>query len=255
MSILGKVLGVIPARMASTRFPGKPLALIKGKSLVQRTYENAARCPLFGALVVATDHPDIYQHVLEFGGNAVMTSSNCSTGTDRIAEVVQQADSYADYSIVCNIQGDEPCVESHIFVEVCQALEAHPEAVMATARTPLLSATQAASRSIVKCVTNLKGQALYFSRVLIPAGHHPAFHQSVHYYRHIGLYAFRREFLLLYPTLPMTPLQEAEDLEMLKILEHGYPIQVVTVDEPTIGVDTPEDLIQVEEHLCRQNLP
>lgn len=253
MSILGKVLGIIPARMASTRFPGKPLAQIAGKSLIQRTYENAARSPLFGALVVATDHPEIHDHVLAFGGNVVMTSSTCPTGTDRIAEVVQNTRAYADYTLICNIQGDEPCVEPEIFLQICEALEQNHKAVMATARTPLQSAQEAASRSVVKCVTNLKGEALYFSRALIPAGYHPAFHQTVAYYRHIGLYAFRREFLLLYPTLSKTPLQEAEDQEALKVLEHGYTIQVVTVHEPTVGVDTPEDLTQVEKYICTQN--
>lgn len=253
MSILGKVLGIIPARMASSRFPGKPLAQIAGKSLIQRTYENAARSSLFGKLVVATDHPEIYEHVIAFGGNVVMTSPLAPTGTDRIAEVIQNRTEYNDYTLICNIQGDEPCVEPEVFLQICEALENNPKAVVATAKTPLTNAQSAASRSVVKCVTNLKGEALYFSRALIPAGHHPAFHQTVQYYRHIGLYAFRREFLLLYPSLSKTPLQEAEDQEALKILEHGYTIQVVTVQEQTIGVDTPEDITQVEKYICTQN--
>lgn len=247
------VLGIIPARMGSTRFPGKMLALIAGKSLIQRTFENASRCSLFDRIVIATDHPEIYEHARQFNAPVVMTSPSCPTGTDRIAEVAAQ-EAYASFPIICNIQGDEPCVAAEIFEKICKALENNPQAVMATARVPLSSLEEAARRSVVKCVTDLNGHALYFSRALIPAGHQHALQKHVAYYRHIGLYAFRREFLLLYPKLPKTPLQEAEDQEALKILEHGYVIQVITIDAPAIGVDLPEDITQVEQFLCAQSL-
>lgn len=247
------VIGVIAARYNSFRFPGKALALIAGKTLIQHTYENARRSPAFDQLVVATDDTRIYDHVTSFGGKAVMTSPDCPTGSDRVAQVIRSDPSYARYDIVINLQGDEPCVDPEVFDLLSDKLQSDTEAVMATPITPIRSRADAESYSIVKCVPDLSGRALYFSRGILPCGHGGLYRESIPYYRHIGIYAFRRDFLLRYATLPPTPLQLAEDLEQLKILEHGYRIGVVVVDEPSIGVDTPQDISRIEALLCKRN--
>ncbi len=247
-----KVLAVIPARFGSTRFPGKPLALIHGKSLIQRTYENCIRCPLLDRVVIATDDERIFNHAREFGADVVMTDPAHTNGTERIAEVllIPQYDS----EIVVNIQGDEPCVHPHVIQALVQALTADPEIPMSTVITPLTRVEDAINPSVVKCVIDQKGRALYFSRQLIPGNKASAFLANSPYYSHIGLYAYRKEFLFEYIKLPATPLQLTEDLEQLKVLEHGYLIQTAIVDHESLGVDTPEDIHKVELYLCKQNL-
>lgn len=238
-----KIIGIIPARYASTRFPGKPLVAIKEKTLIQRTYENALRCRLFDDLIVATDDQKIFDHVQTFG-KAVMTSTDCQTGTDRVAEAVKKRKEYNDIEIVVNIQGDEPCIRPETIASVIYALTANPLAEMATAITPLRS-EDADSYSVVKCVKDLQGRALYFSRSLIPGSKSGIANPHVNYFRHIGLYAYRRDFLFEYTKLPATPLQLAEDLEQLKALEHGYTIMTAEVQELGIGVDVPADVDRV----------
>ena len=246
-----KVLGVIPARFESTRFPGKPLAKILGKTLIQLTYENAKNCEVLSDLVVATDDQRIFDHVISFGGKVVMTS-NCQTGTDRIAEVVFSNKEYDEYDTIINIQGDEPCIETDVISKVIHALD--DQASMSTAVMKLESETDAMDPSIVKCVFDKNGNALYFSRALIPAGKTLTFNHNVDYYRHLGIYCFKRDFLLKFAALSETPLQLAEDLEQLKVLEHGYKIKVAIVHSISIGVDTPEDIKKIETILCKQNL-
>lgn len=245
-----QVLGVIPARYQSSRFPGKPLALLAGQTLIQRTYQNSLQASLFDHLVVATDDTRIFDHVISFGGRAVMTSPDCLTGTDRAAEVVARESVYAAADIIFVVQGDEPCVDPEVFTAIFEKLHSDPEAVMATAMTPIQTQAEVMSHSIVKCVADLQGNALYFSRAPIPASFQKT---SLPAYRHIGIYAFRKEFLLRYAQLQPTPLQLAESLEQLKILEHGYRIKVALVDDPAIGVDTPEDISKVESLLCKRN--
>lgn len=247
------VMAIIPARFQSSRFPGKPLAVIGGKTLIQHTYENTCRADIFGEVVVATDDSRIYDHVQSFGGKVVMTPDTCLTGSDRAAEVLKQEASYAHYQIVINVQGDEPCVHRALLIALYQSLESDPQAVMSTAATPIRSNSDAENRNMSKCVMDLQGNALYFSRSLIPAGHQGGFRPTAPIYRHIGIYAFRRDFLLTYANLPPTPLQQAEDLEGLRALEHGYRIKVTCVEESPIGVDTPQDIRKVEELLCKQN--
>lgn len=248
-----KIIGIIPARYASTRFPGKPLILIQGKSLLQRTYENAKKAKL-DELIVATDDEKIFEHVKGFGGKVMMTSPDHLTGTDRIAEVLQRNPNWMKAAVIINIQGDEPCIEPSSLDAIVEALISDPSANMSTAVTPLRTKIEAESSAVVKCVFDKKNHALYFSRTLLPSNKKHAYNPSASYYRHIGVYAFRPSFLLEYGKLPPTPLQLEEDLEQLKILEHGYRIKIAVLDHISIGVDTPEDIKQVELWLNKQSM-
>lgn len=242
-------IGVIPARFASTRFPGKPLANILGKSLIQRTYENAALCKDLEEVVVATDDPRILDHVLAFGGKAVMTSEGCLTGTDRLQEVMERYPEYADYEIVLNIQGDEPCLNPEVISALIDKLRGDPQAVCST---PVFK-TQVSKEtaSFVKCVQDMQGNALYFSRMLIPGHKHLQVPTDI--LCHMGIYAYRKSFLGTYASLPPSPLQLKECLEQLKILEYGYKIKVVVVERPSLEVNHPEDIEKIESYLCKQN--
>ncbi len=242
-----KIIGMIPARFGSSRFPGKPLAKISGKSLIQRTYENAKRCPLLQEIYVATDDERIFSHVEDFGGKAVMTSPDCPTGTERLAEAIHL--NFSEVDIVINIQGDEPLLEPEVIQDVGEILLNDPVAVMSTAAVPIRSQEEADSRSVNKCVIDTSGNALYFSRSLIPGGHSEKWDPNITYYKHLGIYGYRRDFLIHYAELDPTPLQMAEDLEQLKVLEHGFRIKVAVVDSQSIGVDTPDDVRRVEQKL------
>ncbi len=253
MILKRKVLGIIPARFESSRFPGKPLALILGKTLIQRTYENALLCKLLDAVVVATDDERILNHVLSFNGQAVMTSKNCLTGTDRIAEAVQSNELFKEFDLVINIQGDEPCIEPLVIEQVIKALDEADLPLMSSVVMKLVCEEEAFNPSIVKCVFDSKRNALYFSRALIPSSKIPEFKKDIAYYRHLGIYGYRRDFLINYAKLNETPLQMAEDLEQLKVLEHGVPIRLAIVTSKALGVDTPEDIKKVEDLLCKQN--
>lgn len=248
-----KILGIIPARYASQRFPGKPLASLAGKTLLQITYENALRAGCFDALLIATDDARIYNHILSFGGKTVMTPPSCNSGTERIVHVLKNDRQWDEYSLIVNIQGDEPCVSPESFHTVIHTLGIAQEAVISTLITPIKDLEQLKNPSIVKCVRDRQGYALYFSRSPIPGAKTPATGLHSPHYRHIGIYAYRRDFLLLYPQLENTPLQLAEDLEQLKVLEHGYRIATACVDEQAIGVDTPEDLVLMEQFICTVN--
>lgn len=241
------VIGMIPARYKSSRFPGKPLALILGKSLIQHTYENTKRCKELKAVIVATDDERIFEHVRGFQGDVVMTSPDCLTGTDRLCEVVRKDPQFNQYDIIINVQGDVPCLEPEVITQLIEALRNDPEAVLATPVTLIRSQEELQNPSVVKCVKDLNSNALYFSRSVIPGGK-----KQPEYYHHVGIYAFRREFLLKYAELSPTPLQLAEDLEQLKVLEHGYKIKVVIVDADYFGVDHPEDIQRVEKILRKE---
>jgi 3-deoxy-manno-octulosonate cytidylyltransferase (CMP-KDO synthetase) len=234
-------VGLIPARYASTRLPGKMLVQIFGKSLIQRTYENAAHCPLLNRLIVLTDDLRIRDEVHRFGGEVVMTSPHCATGSDRLAEALPHL-GLREEDIVINVQGDEPCVPPEVIEAVGRLLDEQEHAVMGTAAFPIESEADRLEPSFVKCVVDRGGRALYFSRAPLPQA-----------YGHIGIYSYRPSFLSQYPKLPSTPLQLAEDLEQLKVLEHGYSIAVALVNQPVIGVNTPEDLIRIERMLCQNS--
>ena len=247
------VIGIIPARYDSQRFPGKPLATILGKTLIQRTYENAQRCKLLKRLVVATDDQRIFDHVKEFGGEVVMTSIDCPTGSDRLVEALEQDPTLDKADIVLNIQGDVPLIDPATLERIAQALIDDPKAVVATPIIRIKSEEEAFNPSVVKCVIDQKGHALYFSRGLIPANKKLSFDPNQTYWHHVGLYGYRKDFLKKYATLKQTPLQLVEDLEQLRILEHGYIIKTCEVELESLDVNTPEDLKKVELLLCKQN--
>jgi 3-deoxy-manno-octulosonate cytidylyltransferase (CMP-KDO synthetase) len=243
------VVGIIPARYASDRFPGKPLVQIAGKSLIQRTFENAKCSPSLDEILVATDDFRIFDHVKKFGGNVVMTSSHCPSGTERLAEVIRDTPRFHDAEIIINIQGDEPLLQPETIDRVITALKISPEAVMSTSVTPLSTEEEAFNYSVCKCVIDKNHHALYFSRALIPSGKTGKWQPNATYYKHMGIYGYRREFLLEYARLKPTPLQLTEDLEQLKVLEHGHKIKVIIVDTDSVGVDTPEDVKKIERLL------
>jgi 3-deoxy-manno-octulosonate cytidylyltransferase (CMP-KDO synthetase) len=248
-----KFIGIIPARYGSTRFPGKPLVKILGKSLIQRTYENSLLCKMLDDVIVATDDDRIYKHVIDFGGQAVMTSEAHPTGTDRLAEVLQTHYKNKSLEIIVNIQGDEPTLEPSVIQAIIEILNADPQAVMSTAVVKIDSEEEAYSTSVNKCVIDQDNNALYFSRSLIPGNKSGKYRSDLTYYKHLGIYAYRPQFLLKYATLPQTPLQLAEDLEQLKVLENGYRLKAAVVKSSCIGVDKPEDIQKVEQYLCKQN--
>lgn len=235
-----KILCVIPARYASTRLPGKPLADIAGKPMIQRVYERAALAKRPAAVVVATDHEAVYQAVRAFGGRVMMTAKDHATGTDRLAEVAR---AYADADVVINVQGDEPLIEPEIIDDLAAAFDADSELKMATLMTPM-DEDERQNPNNVKVVTDLAGRALYFSRSLLP---YPRAERGAPVYKHIGVYAYRREFLLSYAAMEPTPLERAESLEQLRALENGYRIKVLKTDLKFVGVDTAEDLVKVNE--------
>lgn len=247
------IIGIIPARYSSTRLPAKLMIPILSKTLLQRTYENAKKAKSIDRLIVATDDERIFQHVQEFGGEVIMTSIDCQNGTDRIAEVLKHKPEFLKAKVIVNIQGDEPCVDPLLIDSVAQLLIDDANASVATARCPLKTSVEAMNPSIVKCIVDQNGYALYFSRALIPGNKELKFNPAISYFRHIGLYAYRPDFILTYQKLAATPLQMAEDLEQLKVLEHGYRIKVALTDHVSPGVDILEDIKKVEEWICKQN--
>ena len=236
-----KVLCVIPARFASTRLPGKPLADIAGKPMIQRVYERAIRAERPSKVLVATDHQGVYDVVKGFGGQVMLTSPNHPTGTDRLAEV---AANMPEYDIIINIQGDEPLIEPKVIDQLAAAFDSDFYLNMATLMTEL-DESEFEVPSVVKVVTDLSGYALYFSRSLIPYPRTKP--EEMRWYKHIGLYAYRRDFLLRYACLQPTPLEQTESLEQLRALDHGYRIKVLKTSHKFVGVDTPEDLAKVNE--------
>lgn len=234
-----EIVAVIPARFASTRLPGKPLLTGTGRPLIQHVVEAARKSRRIGRVIVATDDPRIAEAVAKFGGEAVMTRADHPSGTDRVAEV---AAGLPEAGIVVNLQGDEPEVSGEALDLVVSLLENDAEAPMATLATPIREESVYRDPSCVKVVCSRAGRALYFSRSPIPFHRDalPASEASLGFL-HLGLYAYRRDFLLKLGTLPPSPLESAEKLEQLRVLELGYPIAVGFVDEPSVGIDTPED--------------
>ncbi len=237
-----KITAVIPARYHSSRFPGKVLADICGKPMIQHVYERAQKASLPQRVVVATDDERILKVVLNFKGEAIMTSKAHRSGTDRLAEVARE-----DHSdIFINVQGDEPLIEPNMIDQVVQPLLEDPEIPMGTLKHKIKSLEELKSPHVVKVVTDLNDMALYFSRSPIPYFRRE---ESRVYYRHIGLYAYRREFILKFASLQPTFLEQAEELEQLRALENGFKIKVIETEYESIGVDTPEDLKEVIKRL------
>jgi 3-deoxy-D-manno-octulosonate cytidylyltransferase len=230
-----KIACIIPSRYASTRLPGKPLRMIAGETLVNRVYERAVLAKLPDIVIVATDNEKIESEVKSFGGRVMMTSPDHPTGTDRLAEV---AASLPDYDIVVNVQGDEPFINPDVIDSLAKMLAERDDLDMTTAAAPLKE-DEYDDPSAVKVVVNQKGEALYFSRSLIP---YPRNEFSVPPLKHVGIYAYRRDFLLAYAGMKQTPLEKTESLEQLRALEMGYKIGVIRIDSEDIGIDTEEDL-------------
>lgn len=243
-----KIIGIIPARYASSRFPGKPLALISGKSLIQRTFERVKLCPLFNEIFIATDDNRIEELALKFDAKVIMTSSECINGTERISEAISKIDNIQNDDIIINVQGDHPLISLNTIENTINALQSDNLAVMSTAATPIYDKEEVLSPNIVKVVFDKNNYALYFSRSPIPYSKNLA---NSKFYYHVGIYGYRARFLKKLSSLPTTANQLSEDLEQLKVLEHGYKIKIALVQEKPLGVDTPEDLTKVEKFLCQ----
>ncbi len=240
-----KVLCVIPARYASTRLPGKPLSMIAGKPMIQRVYERACLAKKPSEVVVATDNELVKNAVDRCGGKAVMTSPDHPSGTDRLAEVALM---YPDVDVIVNVQGDEPMIPPEVIDRLAETFEEDAELKMATLKVKMQEEDYQ-NPAAVKVVTDLNGYALYFSRSLMPFPRNKP--EDYNVYKHVGIYAYRRDFLLKYAALTPTPLERAESLEQLRALENGYKIKVLESDFQGIGVDTPEDLAAVNELILK----
>jgi len=241
-----QILGIIPSRFASTRFPGKPLVDIGGKTMIQRVYLQAVKAKSLSKVIVATDDERIYQHVKSFGGQVMMTDSRHQSGTDRCAEV---ATNFQNMQAIINIQGDEPFIDPLQIELVAQQLKQNTAINIATLAKKITDSAQIFSPNIVKVVFNQAKAANYFSRSPIP------FLRGVekedwlikgNFYKHIGLYGYQRDTLLEIAQLPMSLLEKSESLEQLRWLENGYKIGINLTEIETIGIDTPEDLAKFE---------
>jgi len=235
-----KIVGVIPARYASSRFEGKALADILGKPMVQHVYERASCAKTLNEVVIATDDRRIYDAVIRFGGTVVMTPE-CPTGTDRVAYVAETL----DCDVVANIQGDEPLLEPALIDQLLQPFLDSPDVQVSTLKQRINSARDYRDVNVVKVVTDRRGRALYFSRAPIPGNLSDGWIPTHPIYRHVGLYAYRRERLIEFTRWERTPHEISEGLEQLRFLEHGIPIHVVETEYSLIGVDVPADLERV----------
>ncbi|HEY4715947.1 MAG TPA: 3-deoxy-manno-octulosonate cytidylyltransferase [bacterium] len=239
---------VIPARYNSTRFPGKPLANLLGKPIIQHVYERAKKAKKVGTLFVATDDDRIGRAVSSFGGKTIMTSPDHLSGSDRVAEAAKQMNE----EIIINVQGDEPLIEPDLIDDISAELLENDDIPVCTARAPIAELKDLNNPDVVKVVVNRENFALYFSRSPIPGSKREGPEQRLTggtiYYRHIGIYGYRRSFLLEFSKLRSTMLELHEGLEQLRILEHGYRIKLIDTNYMSVSVDTPEDL----EHLRRK---
>jgi 3-deoxy-manno-octulosonate cytidylyltransferase (CMP-KDO synthetase) len=235
-----KTVGIIPARYGSSRFEGKPLVDILGKPMVQHVYERASRAKTLDEVIVATDDQRIYDAVVGFGGHPVITPE-CPTGTDRVAYVADRL----DCDVVANIQGDEPLLEPAIIDQLVQPFIDDPATQISTLKQRLQVEADYRDPNVVKVITDLAGRALYFSRASIPGNLSNNWKKTYPIYRHVGLYAYRREQLIAFTKWERTPYETSEGLEQLRFLEHGFPIRVIETEYPLIGVDVPADLERV----------
>lgn len=240
-----RYIGIIPARYASTRFPGKPLALLGGKTVIERVYTQVTS--VLEHVYVATDDERIFDTVVGFGGHAIMTSPDHKSGTDRVAEAARKCG--IDYDVVVNVQGDEPFIRGEQIQLLCACFD-HPDTQIATLGKPFESMEAVLNPNSPKVVTDNEGFALYFSRSVIPyvrGVDQTAWLEHFPFVKHIGLYAYRKEVLEAVTRLPQSPLELAESLEQLRWLQNGYRIRVALTDMETVGIDTPEDLAKAEK--------
>jgi len=236
------VIGVIPARFESSRFPGKVLANIAGRTMIQWVWEAASKSTMLEDLIIATDDEKVVKAAETFGGKAVMTSKDYSSGTDRICEVVNPL----DVKIVINIQADEPLINGSMIDELARTLLEDTSIQVATLRYKIGDSDELNDPNVVKVVSDKDGFALYFSRSLIPCSLSSAAQEI---YKHIGMYAYTKDFLFTFANLTPSSLEQAEKLEQLRALEHGYKIKVIDASCDSISVDTPRDLEKVREKL------
>jgi 3-deoxy-manno-octulosonate cytidylyltransferase (CMP-KDO synthetase) len=239
-----EVTAIIPARWASTRFPGKPLVKLRGRPLVQHVWERAGRARRVDRVIIATDDMRIAEVAFGFGAEVALTSPKHPTGTDRLAEVAKKLKSA---SIVLNVQGDEPDIAPDTIDCLVQALQKDPKLGMVTAANPVTDPADVHNPNVVKVVTDLAGRALYFSRSVIPYDRDGR--GGIKYLRHQGIYGYRRKVLLDFVGWKPTPLEKAEKLEQLRALEHGVAIGVIVVKRSSVGVDVPGDLAKAERAL------
>ena len=242
-----KFVAIIPARFASTRFPGKPLAILGGKPVIQHVYEKAAT--VLGDAYVATDDERIEETVKAFGGKVVMTRNDHKSGTDRIAEALEKIG--GDYDVVVNIQGDEPFIAKSQIEEICHCFD-DENTEIATLGKPFESMEAVKNPNSPKIVTDNNGYAMYFSRSVIPyvrGKEESEWLANFHYLKHLGIYAYKCKVLKEITKLPQSPLEIAESLEQLRWLQNGYKIKVGRTDIETVGIDTPEDLTRAEKFL------
>lgn len=247
-----KAIGVIPARFGAQRLPGKPLALIAGKPLVQHVYERAKNASELAKVVVATDDTRIMEKCSEFGAEAVMTSPDCNSGTDRVVEVVTDL----DYDIVVNIQGDEPLISTKGIDECIRAMRENSEIQVSTLAERIYKSEQLFDSSVVKVVTDNNNNALYFSRSLIPYPREfensdgdleiEKVFEKIIYWKHIGIYAYKKDALMKFASMPQSSLEMLEKLEQLRWLQSGGRIFVIEVEGKSVSVDTPFDLESAE---------
>lgn len=246
------ILGIIPARYASTRFPGKPLATIAGKSMIQRVYEQAIQATRLSEVVVATDDEQILLHVTGFGGRAILTSTDHQSGTDRCAEAVNKLPGF-DYAV--NIQGDEPFIHPAQIDLLCSCFDNRTIA-LATLVKQIDSDDDLINPNIPKVILNSNSEAIYFSRTIIPHFRGKPINEWLlnhTYYKHIGIYGYRVDTLNLITKLPVSKLEKAEALEQLRWIENGYRIQVAITDKETHAVDTPDDLKKILQQIAATN--
>jgi 3-deoxy-manno-octulosonate cytidylyltransferase (CMP-KDO synthetase) len=243
-----KILAVIPARFASSRFPGKPLVEIAGKTMIQRVYEQVMKAKDIQKVVVATDDPRILNHVMEFGGNAVMTSADHVNGTERVEEAFQKSGGVSKFDFVINIQGDEPFIHPETIDNLIETLDFKVE--IATAVKKIDNYEDLFNPNVVKAVVTIRKFALYFSRQAVPymRDYDPTeWLNHGTFYRHYGIYAYRSDVLEQIVKIPVSILENTEKLEQLRWLGYGYKIKVVETEHDSIGIDTVEDLSKVKD--------
>jgi 3-deoxy-manno-octulosonate cytidylyltransferase (CMP-KDO synthetase) len=247
-TVVPKIIAIIPARYQSNRFEGKPLALIQGKPMIQHVVERALRVELLSQVVVATDDERIARVVEAFGGTWVMTRRDHATGTDRLAEAAQSL-AISDQDVIVNIQGDQPLFPPEIVEQVARPLINEPSLSMSTLIYKIVRPEEITDPNHVKTVFDCHGNALYFSRSPIPFQRDPGEREQPTYYKHLGFYAYRKGFLVTFVGLPEGQWERFEKLEQLRALEFGYTIRVVLTGHDSVEVDTPKDLLRVEQLL------
>ena len=248
-----KVIGIIPARYASTRFPGKPLVDIAGKTMIQRVYEQASKAQCLSKIVVATDDERIADEVKKFGGEFVLTGAHHQSGTDRCAEVMEH---FPDYEVVINIQGDEPFIEP-AQIDLLASCFIEEKVQLATLIKSIQSQESIYNPNSPKVVIDVNGRAMYFSRSPIPFirnGEPGVWAQKHQFYKHIGIYGYRTESLRAITILPPSSLEIAESLEQLRWIENGFYIQTKVTDLETVAIDTPEDLLKLNKLIATLKL-